>query len=84
MYDRLPEVDFSRHLLEGRESHLRVVRVPACGWSDLGAPKRVGETIRRLQIATRPHHHSYESSVINLAARHAHLERGATMNEATM
>jgi mannose-1-phosphate guanylyltransferase len=87
MYDRLPDVDFSRHLLEGRESHLRVVRVPACGWSDLGTPKRVGETVRRLQLATRPHHGHDASErsgmLINLAARHANFERAGT-NEATM
>jgi mannose-1-phosphate guanylyltransferase len=81
MYERLPDIDFSRHLLEGRESDLRVVRVPACGWSDLGTPKRVGETIRRLKIATRPQHpqplqHESTSDIlINLAARHAHMER---------
>jgi mannose-1-phosphate guanylyltransferase len=81
MYERLPNIDFSRHLLEGRESDLRVVRVPACGWSDLGTPKRVGDTIRRLKIATRPQHQhplQHESTadiLINLAARHAHLER---------
>ncbi len=80
LYERLPEVDFSRHVLEGRESRLRVVQVPPCGWSDLGTPKRVGETLRRLQVA-RPHHHhhhhhSSESSdvLIDLAARHAHME----------
>jgi mannose-1-phosphate guanylyltransferase len=79
MYDRLPEVDFSRHLLEGREADLRVMRVPPCGWSDLGTPKRVGETVRKLQITVRPHH-THEPSemsgmLINLAARHAHMER---------
>ena len=85
MYDRLPEVDFSRHLLEGREADLRVVRVPACGWSDLGTPKRVGETIRRLQIATRPHHYSHDATdtLVNLAARHAHMER-SSVNDATV
>jgi mannose-1-phosphate guanylyltransferase len=85
MYDRLPEVDFSRHLMEGRESDLRVVRVPPCGWSDLGTPKRVGETVRRLQITNhRPQHHSHEPSdvLINLAAQHAHFERAA-LGEAT-
>jgi mannose-1-phosphate guanylyltransferase len=84
MYDRLPEVDFSRHLMEGRESDLRVVRVPPCGWSDLGTPKRVGETVRRLQITNhRPHHPSHDSSdvLINLAARH--FERAA-LGEATL
>lgn len=77
MYERLPEVDFSRHVLEGREASLRVVHVPACGWSDLGTPKRVGDTLRRLQIARSSHaHHGGESSdvLINLAARHAHME----------
>jgi mannose-1-phosphate guanylyltransferase len=78
MYERLPDVDFSRHILEGREAHLRVVRVPPCGWSDLGTLKRVGETLRRLQISRQEHaHHAQESSDvhINLAARHAHMER---------
>lgn len=82
MYERLPEVDFSRHVLEGRESKLRVVPVPPCGWSDLGTPKRVGEALRRLEVSSRSHHHhhhhhSSESSevLIDLAARHAHMER---------
>jgi len=85
MYDRLPEVDFSRHLLEGRESDLRVVRVPACGWSDLGTPKRVGDTIRRLQVPTSTHHQHHETNevLVNLAARHAHFERAA-MSQAAM
>jgi mannose-1-phosphate guanylyltransferase len=86
MYDRLPDVDFSRHLLEGREAQLRVVRVPACGWSDLGTPKRVGETVRRFQIVTRPHHQhngDMTGTLINLAARHAHMER-AGMGDAAM
>ena len=49
MYERLPHVDFSRDLLEGQESALCVMRVPPCGWSDLGTPRRVGETLRRLR-----------------------------------
>jgi mannose-1-phosphate guanylyltransferase len=84
MYERLPEIDFSHHVLEGREARLRVVRVPPCGWSDLGTPKRLGETLRRLQVS-RSHHHSVEQpeSLINLAARHAHMER-ADIGEALM
>jgi mannose-1-phosphate guanylyltransferase len=81
MYERLPDVDFSRHILEGREAHLRVVRVPPCGWSDLGTPKRVGETLRRLQITRPLHvHHAGDSAdvLINLAARHAHMSQRAT------
>ncbi len=87
MYERLPDIDFSRHVLEGRESRLRVVRVPPCGWSDLGTPKRVGDTLRRLQVARQYHAHAAEDSVdvlINLAARHAHMERAGKMGEAAM
>ena len=80
MYTRLPELDFSRDLLEGRESSLCVLPVPACGWSDLGTPHRVGETLRRLSGNRAPADHGC-SGYINLAAQHAHFERsmaGAT------
>lgn len=76
MYTRLPELDFSRDLLEGRESALRVLRVPPCGWSDLGTPHRVGETLRRLPdrptttLAAQPRLQGY----INLAVQHARFE----------
>jgi mannose-1-phosphate guanylyltransferase len=48
LYARLPHLDFSRDLLESHADDLCVLPVPACGWSDLGTPKRVGETLRRL------------------------------------
>jgi len=84
IYDQLPDVDFSRHILEGHESRLRVIRVPPCGWSDLGTPRRVGETLRRLQI-TRPKHHATEThhapeasdTFINLATQHARVSATA-------
>ena len=41
LYLTLPTIDFSRHLLEGNEGRLRVLRVPPCGWSDLGTPDRI-------------------------------------------
>jgi mannose-1-phosphate guanylyltransferase len=70
LYDRLPELDFSRDLLEGRAADLCVLRVPPCGWSDLGTPRRVGEIVKRLtsdEIAERRAAH------LNLAAQHAHF-----------
>jgi mannose-1-phosphate guanylyltransferase len=73
IYERLPAVDFSRHVLEGQESSQRVVRVRPCGWSDLGTPVRVGETLRRLPP------HDYAAAVarrsvyLNLAAQHEQL-----------
>jgi mannose-1-phosphate guanylyltransferase len=69
LYDRLPELDFSRDLLEGRAADLCVQRVPPCGWSDLGTPRRVGEIVKLLTdegAASRAGH-------LNLAAQHAHF-----------
>jgi len=37
-YERMPNRDVSRDLLTPAVAHLRVVRVPSCGWSDLGTP----------------------------------------------
>ena len=48
LYEQLPEIDFSRQIIERSTQHLKLVAVGACGWSDLGTPERVGETIRRL------------------------------------
>ncbi|HEY0682534.1 MAG TPA: sugar phosphate nucleotidyltransferase [Steroidobacter sp.] len=74
MYTRLPDLDFSRDVLEGRESMLSVLPVPACGWSDLGTPHRVGETLRKLP-GERGASRAALSGYINLAAQHAHFER---------
>lgn len=48
LYERLPAIDLSRHVLQGAEPRLRVVRVPPCGWSDLGTPRRVAECLAKL------------------------------------
>ena len=54
LYQDLPSVDFSRDVLQGRESLIKVLRVPHCGWSDLGTPERVGLTLRRTQPKRDP------------------------------
>jgi len=41
LYNALVSRDFSRDLLQKAQKDLRVVRVPACGWSDLGTRERV-------------------------------------------
>jgi mannose-1-phosphate guanylyltransferase len=46
LYPSLPTVDFSRQILQGREPLFRVLRVPACGWTDLGTVERVGKSLR--------------------------------------
>jgi mannose-1-phosphate guanylyltransferase len=75
LYDRLPELDFSRDLLEGHAADLCVVRVPSCGWSDLGTPRRVGEIVRRLPTDERADRSAdrYGTALVNLAAQHAHF-----------
>jgi mannose-1-phosphate guanylyltransferase len=76
LYEQLPQIDFSRDVLEVFSSSLRLVRVPACGWSDLGTPKRVGETLRRLNPNEFPARRaSSANGPLNLAKQHARLER---------
>lgn len=53
LYEQLPAIDFSRDMLEGRERELRVLAVSECGWSDLGTPQRVAETLHQLRTVNR-------------------------------
>jgi mannose-1-phosphate guanylyltransferase len=46
LYSSLPTIDFSGQILQGREPMLRVLRVPPCGWTDLGTVERVGKSLR--------------------------------------
>lgn len=47
LYERAPDLDFSRDILQRSPGLLRVLTVPPCGWSDLGTPRRVSETLSR-------------------------------------
>jgi mannose-1-phosphate guanylyltransferase len=47
LYERLPSLDFSRQILEGAAARLRVLPVAACGWCDLGTPRRVAACVRQ-------------------------------------
>lgn len=73
LYATLPSVDFSCAVTQGSEQLMSVVAAPLCGWSDLGTPKRVGETLRRLSQVHRPSGSAQPSALINLAAQHARL-----------
>jgi mannose-1-phosphate guanylyltransferase len=76
LYERLPHMDFSREVLQAHSSALRVARVPACGWSDLGTPKRVAETLRRVGSTEIPAPHvSSREPPVNLASQYARLQR---------
>jgi mannose-1-phosphate guanylyltransferase len=75
VYERLPELDFSRHILEGNEAILRVQPVPPCGWSDLGTPRRVAEALRRLPREGRPLSTTIlPTAYLSLAAQHERLQ----------
>jgi mannose-1-phosphate guanylyltransferase len=52
LYEELPPSDFSRDILQRSPDLLRVLTVPACGWSDLGTPRRVVETVNRFRGET--------------------------------
>jgi mannose-1-phosphate guanylyltransferase len=77
-YTRLPDLDFSRHVLQGQEPHLGVIAVSECGWSDLGTPQRVAQAVSELQLAGRPApapgRHS--RAFLSLAAQHRSLGGG--------
>jgi mannose-1-phosphate guanylyltransferase len=78
LYMRLPSLDFSRDILEDKVAKLCVLRVPPCGWSDLGTPRRVGETLQHLK--SRPQESDWGSSHhVSLAAQHAQFERIAQL-----
>ena len=53
VYRQLPLIDFSRHVLPGAKGLLRVMKVDRCGWSDIGTPARLLETLRGLPRDTR-------------------------------
>jgi mannose-1-phosphate guanylyltransferase len=51
-YERIEPIDFSRDILEVQADRLQVIRVPHCGWTDLGTPQRVEATIRNIGVGT--------------------------------
>ena len=71
LYRRLPSIDFSRDILAGQESRLRVLRVPNCGWTDLGTPQRVEKTLQLLPIESLTQARaSMDATCVNLATQH--------------
>jgi len=77
LYARLPDLDFSRHILQRSEERLRVWPVPRCGWDDLGTPRRLGKVLRRMPAprtrAVKPRWLPGHAEV-SLALAHARLQ----------
>jgi len=49
-YERIEMLDFSRNILEVQANRAQLIRVPQCGWTDLGTPQRVEATIRSIGV----------------------------------
>lgn len=75
LYECLPPLDFSRDILQRSPSTLKVLTVPACGWSDLGTPRRVAETVHRYGRTRGPDVSGVTAmaAFLDLAARPEHL-----------
>jgi len=85
LYRRMPTIDFSRDIVAGQESRLRVLPVRPCGWSDLGTPKRVAEVLRRVRHAEAPlQGRPAAPAHVSLAAQHARLQIGGCCNRAAV
>jgi mannose-1-phosphate guanylyltransferase len=81
VYRNLKTVDFSREVLQGKESMMKVLTVPRCGWTDLGTPERVGLILEQLEaseLATQP----YFPAHVSLADQYARVsfDRAALRN----
>jgi mannose-1-phosphate guanylyltransferase len=74
LYEHLPVLDFSRAVMQGAESVLRVSTAAACGWTDLGTPRRVAQTLRPFQLPSAIHPpQGAVSAFVDLAANCARL-----------
>ena len=82
LYATLPPLDFSRDVLQGQESALRVLTVPCCGWNDLGTPQRVAETLDRYRQQHQPIHCVPHTAHLTLAVQHAR-QQSALCSSAT-
>lgn len=74
MYEELRTLDFSRDVLQGRTDSLRVVRVPDCGWTDLGTPQRVAATLQGILPVPELDEVMPEGACLSLAAQHWRLQ----------
>jgi mannose-1-phosphate guanylyltransferase len=83
VYRDLPRIDFSSQILQGAETKLGLIEANRCGWSDLGTPKRLGETLRELPHVGETSRDSINSALapLNLSVQHARL--GSTIRSAS-
>jgi mannose-1-phosphate guanylyltransferase len=75
IYRDLQKIDFSSQILQGAEEKLRLIVANRCGWSDLGTPKRLSETLRKLPHVGEATKEAINSTLtpLNLSVQHARL-----------
>jgi mannose-1-phosphate guanylyltransferase len=75
VYRDLPNIDFSSQILQGSETKLRLIKANRCGWTDLGTPKRLCETLRKIPHVGQTPQETTNSvfAPMNLSAQHARL-----------
>ena len=75
VYRDLPNIDFSSQILQGSETKLRLIKANRCGWTDLGTPKRLCETLRKMPHVGQTSQETTNSvfAPMNLSAQHARL-----------
>ncbi len=66
VYDTLASMDLSRDVFARAPQALRTVRVPACGWTDLGTPQRVIDCLAQRAVA--PHDIPHRGITVSLAS----------------
>jgi mannose-1-phosphate guanylyltransferase len=76
LYSRHPKVDFSRDVLQRHPNRLQFLTAIPCGWSDVGTPERLANTLRSLRL---PDGHT-TSGEFNLASA---FDRMSAMRSAT-
>jgi mannose-1-phosphate guanylyltransferase len=81
LYDQLPSIDFSREILAKSVDDLRVVPIPACGWSDLGTRSRLQRTLSRhcADIANAPVAPPEARGQVDLTAQSAQIAAPALL-----
>ena len=67
LYCRLPVLDFSREVAQRNPSAFSGLRVPACGWSDLGTVDRVRKSLRRYTKSRAAAAAGADAPVVSLA-----------------
>ena len=74
LYETLPDIDFSSHVLADEGSGLSVLQVGHCGWSDIGTPQHLARTLERVpgDAAEPP-----VAGMLSLARQHSRMTGGA-------